>query len=89
MCRNSKYKGGSKIVPFRLPIDNIEEATSRIYAILKEYEEDKTIKPTKKTIDTKKPKQCKDVVYTCGCTLDKGLFRREAGCKIERSKHKV
>jgi len=96
--KTSKYTGGSKIVAFRLPIASLSRATIEINAILKKYERDKpnksktTVKPTgasaKTTLAIKSQTKVNDtILYVCGCTLSDGLFRRIAGCKIERGRH--
>ena len=34
-----------------------------------------------------KQEHSKEVVYSCGCSLNGTLFRRANGCRVERSKH--
>ena len=33
------------------------------------------------------PEHSKEVVYSCGCSLNGTLFRRANGCRLERLKH--
>ena len=93
--KTSKYKGGSKIVSFRLPLTSLSLATKEINELLKKYEhiksnKDKTagvpaLKQSKTTLATK---ALNNIVYPCGCSYDSGLFRRVAGCRIDRGMHR-
>jgi len=98
MGRDSKYKGGTKVVPFRLPIVGYKAVRARVQALLDEiaqesqYKSPNAVKSTgasaKTTLSNKaqyEPNESKQ--YQCGCTHDSTLFRRANGCKIPRSNH--
>jgi len=98
MGRDSKYIGGSKVVPFRLPIVGYKAVRTRVQTLLDEiaqesqYKSQNTAKPlpasAKTTLTTKAPTtHTGPIAYVCGCTLSGGLFRRVAGCKMDRGEH--
>lgn len=90
MSKGSKYKGGSKLTPFRLPIIGYNLARARVNDVLNAIanemkEQDKTTLNAA-TAQSKTTLANKD--YKCGCSYDDGLFRRVAGCIVDRGKHR-
>jgi hypothetical protein len=95
MSRTSKYKGGSKVVSFRLPIEGYKSVRIRIQALLDEiakeelYRVEKSVKSTLASAETRLSDRLDyNIIYQCGCTVTDGLFRRVSSCKLERLGHR-
>lgn len=87
--KKSKYKGGSKIVSFRLPKEKLHTATIEIYNLLKKYEDASVTEVAhSEAKHTKQPtKPIHKQQWSCGCYMDGVLFIRNILCKQPRGAH--
>jgi hypothetical protein len=96
--RKEKYAGGSKVATFRLPLEGFSSARVRVNELLdqiasemsleRQNDVSPTTKQSKTTLEPKVVNQDISVIaFSCGCTLEGVLFRRDNSCKVLRSKH--
>ena len=81
MSRERKYKGGSKVVSFRLPLIGYNEAMQRVNDLLNII----AIEGNGKD----KNQLNSPIIYVCGCTLSSGKHTKAIGCRLAVVDHKI